>query len=152
MNSSRSLTFLATPWSIGLSIVAVLATAGFCLVAWRRSGYKRSVGVLESLRLATVGLAAVLLNQPEWIEEFRPEEKPSIVVLWDASPSMETRDVSRGEKTSAQPETRRETIEPLTRPESWAALADGMQVVIQPFSPRGAGHGTDLNPTHCAPV
>ena len=145
MNISRSLTFLATPWSVGLSILAVLATAGFCLVAWRRSGYKRSVGILETIRLASVGLAAVLLNQPEWIEEFRPEEKPSIVVLWDASPSMETRDVSRGEKTSAQPESRREAIEPLTRPDSWAILGEKMQVVIQPFSPGGPGRGTDLN-------
>ena len=87
----------------------------------------------------------MLLNQPEWIEEFRPEEKASILVLWDASPSMETRDVSRGEKTSAQPETRREAIEALTRPEAWKGLGEKMQVVIQPFSPRGPGRGTDLN-------
>lgn len=97
------------------------------------------------VRLGCVLLAAVLLNQPEWIEEFRPEEKASIVVLWDASPSMETRDVSRGEKTSARPETRREAIEALTRPESWKGLGEKLQVVIQPFSPRGAGRGTDLN-------
>ena len=144
MNATRSLTFLATPWSIGLSIVALAVTAGFCLVAWRRSGYKRSVGVLELIRLACVALAAILLNQPEWVEEFRPEEKASIVVLWDASPSMETRDVSRGEKTSAPPETRREAIEPLTRPEAWKGLGEKIQVVIQPFSPKGDGHGTDL--------
>jgi hypothetical protein len=57
---------------------------------------------------------------------------------------METRDVSRGEKTSAQPETRREAIEPLTRPASWSKLGEGMDVVIQPFSPKGSGRGTDL--------
>jgi hypothetical protein len=145
MNATRSLTFLATPWSISLSIVAILATSGFCFVAWRRSGFKRSVGVLEWLRLSCVSLAALLLNQPEWVEEYRPDEKASIAVLWDASPSMETRDVSRGEKTSAQPETRREAVEPLTRVESWKGLGDKLQVVIQPFSSRGAGHGTDLN-------
>jgi hypothetical protein len=145
MNATRSLTFLATPWSIGLSIVAVAATAVFCLIAWRRTGFKPSVGWLELLRLTCVALAAVLLNQPEWVEEYRPEEKASIAVLWDASPSMETRDVSRGEKTSAQPETRRETVEPLTHPEAWKGLGDKLQVVIQPFSPKGAGHGTDLN-------
>ena len=145
MNVSRSLTFLPTPWSLGLSAVAIVATLGFSLVAWRRSGYKASVGVLELIRLGCVLLAAVLLNQPEWIEEFRPEEKASIVVLWDASPSMETRDVSRGEKTSAQPETRREAIEALTHPEAWKGLGEKMQVVIQPFSPKDAGRGTDLN-------
>ena len=52
-----------------------------------------SMGLLELLRLALVALVAILLNQPEWIEEFRPEEKPAIAVLWDASPSMDTRDV-----------------------------------------------------------
>ncbi len=145
MSASRSLTFLPTPWSLGLSAVAVAATLGFGLVAWRRSGYRPAVAALESIRLGCVLLAAVLLNQPEWVEEFRPEENASIAVLWDASPSMETRDVSRGEKTSARPETRREAIEALTHPEAWKGLGDKMQVVIQPFSPRGAGRGTDLN-------
>ncbi len=105
MNATRSLTFAATPWTLGLSTVAVIATAALCLVAWRRSGFKRSVGVLELIRLACVAFAAILLNQPEWVEEFRPEEKASIVVLWDASPSMETRDVAKG---TALPETRRQ--------------------------------------------
>ncbi len=145
MSASRSLTFLPTPWSLGLSAVAVAATLGFSFVAWKRSGYRPAVAALESIRLGCVLLAAVLLNQPEWVEEFRPEENASIAVLWDASPTMETRDVSRGEKTSARPETRREAIEALTHPEAWKGLGDKMQVVIQPFSPRGAGRGTDLN-------
>ena len=145
MTATGSLTFTATPWSIGLSGVALVLTAGFCLVAWRRSGQKRSVGMLELIRFASVGLAAVLLNQPEWVEEFRPDEKASVLVLYDASPSMETRDALKGGKTSGQPETRREAIEALTQPESWKGLGNGINVVLQPFSPRGAGHGTDLN-------
>jgi hypothetical protein len=142
MTATHSLSFAATPWTLGLSTLAVVATAVLCLVAWRRSGFKRSVGVLELMRLAGVLMAAILLNQPEWVEVVRPEEKASIVVLWDASPSMETRDVARG---SSQPESRREAIEPLTRPESWSKLGNEVQVVIQPFSPKGEGHGTDLN-------
>ncbi len=74
----------------------MLATGVFCFIAWRRSGYRTSMGLLELLRLALVGLVAILLNQPEWIEEFRPEEKPAIAVLWDASASMDTRDATRG--------------------------------------------------------
>ena len=67
------------------------------------------------LRLALVGIAAVLLNQPEWVEEYRPEEKPAIAVLWDASPSMETRDVvDRRRADGSRPMTRREAIAPLT--------------------------------------
>ena len=103
MSVSRSLSFLWTPWSLGLSILLILITAGLCFVAWRRSGYSRSMGLLELLRLALVAIAAVLLNQPEWIEEYRPEEKPSVAVLWDASPSMETRDVVARGKSLLEP-------------------------------------------------
>ena len=115
MTATQSLTFVATPWTIGLAVVAALATAALSFVAWRRSGFKLSVGILELIRLACVIFAGLLLNQPEWVEEFRPEEKASVLVLWDASPSMDTRDVSRGDRTSAPPETRRQAVEPLTR-------------------------------------
>ena len=64
MSVSRSLTFLWTPWSLGLSILLILITAGLGFVAWRRSGYSRSMGLLELLRLALVAIAAALLNQP----------------------------------------------------------------------------------------
>src|SRR5207253_3071684 len=74
---ARSISFLGTPWSLAASLGVVLAAAGFCWVAWRRSGYRRSVGWLELLRLALIALAAALLNQPEWVEEFRPVEKPA---------------------------------------------------------------------------
>ena len=103
MNVSRSLTFLGTPWSVTLSIIAVLATGVFCLIAWRRSGYRTSMGLLELLRLVLVTFVAILLNQPEWIEEFRPEEKPAIAVLWDASASMDTRDAASAAEQGASP-------------------------------------------------
>ena len=103
MNVSLSLTFLGTPWSVAASIVAVVATAIFCFVAWRRSGYRPSMGLLELLRLGLVGTVAVLLNQPEWIEEFRPEEKPAIAVFWDASTSMDTRDVVHAGQATTPP-------------------------------------------------
>ncbi len=71
-------------------------TAGFCFVALaaqrlspRPWGCSSCCGWRSSLSSRSC------LNQPEWIEEFRPEEKPAIAVLWDASTSMETRDVVR---------------------------------------------------------
>ncbi len=142
MSVSRSLVLLWTPWSVAVSAAVVLVGAGFCFVAWRRSGYQRSVGALELLRLIIIGAAAVVLNQPEWVEEYRPEEKPAIVVLWDASPSMTTRDVA-AEGSSAR--TRQEAIAPLTDPASWSRLRERMNVVIQSFSPGRAGRGSDLN-------
>jgi hypothetical protein len=144
MSVTRSLTFLWTPWSIPASIIVVLVTAGFCYVAWRRSGYRPSLGLLELLRLGIVCVVALMFNQPEWIEQFKPEEKPSIAVLWDASPSMETRDVVRAGRTPNTPTTRSEAITPLTQASFWGKLRERMNIVIQPFSRAQVGHGSDL--------
>jgi hypothetical protein len=122
----------------------VAVTAGFCLVAWRRSGFRRSIAILELLRLALVSIAALMLNQPEWVEEYRPEEKPAIAVLWDASPSMQTRDVFEPGRTTAAAATREEAIAPVVDPETWGRLKERLNVVIQPFSSARAGQGSDL--------
>src|SRR5919109_3759803 len=107
---TQTLTFLWTPWSAGLSAAVVLLAAGLCLAAWRRSGYARSQGLLELFRLAIVALIALCLNQPEWVEEFRPTEKPAIAVLWDDSASMETRDVIEDNGDARSATTRRAAI------------------------------------------
>jgi hypothetical protein len=133
-----------TGWHIAISVVGVIVTAGFCFVAWRRSGYRRSLGLLELLRLTIVALAALLFNEPEWVEEFRPEEKPSVAVLWDSSPSMETRDFLFSSPSGAQPTTRREGIAPLHEPGAWQKLDEKMNVVIEPFALPQAGRGSDL--------
>ena len=112
MSVSRSLSFLWSPWSLALSFLFLLITAGLGFVAWRRSGHSRSMGLLELVRFALVAIAAAMLNQPEWVEEYRPEEKPSVAVLWDASSSMETRDVVSREKSSSSPRSRREAVAP----------------------------------------
>ena len=144
VNSTHTLTFLWTPWSVALSIGVVLLTAGFCFVAWRRSGYARSMGLLELLRLALVALMALLLNQPEWIEEFRPEEKPAIAVLWDASTSMDTRDVPLGSGARLGADLAARGDRSADRRGHLDTLRERMNVVIQPFSAPGPGHGTDL--------
>jgi hypothetical protein len=149
MNVSRSLTFMSTPLAVAISIIAVLATSVFCFVAWRRSGYRRSMGLLELLRLLLVTAVAILLNQPEWIEEFRPEEKPAIAVLLDSSTSMDTRDAIPGDTgpsaAAAAPITRREAIGKLALDSTWEKLRERMNVVVQPFAEPRPGHGTDLN-------
>jgi hypothetical protein len=144
MNVVRSLTFLWTPWSLAISAILVLVTAAFCFVAWRRTGYNRGMGLLELIRLALVTLAAIMLNQPEWVEEYRPDERPTVAVLWDDSPSMDTRDVIPGGKPPSSAKTRREAVSPFTQDSAWAKVRERMNVVIQPFSTARAGHGTDL--------
>ena len=100
--------------------------------------------MLEILRLTIVCLAAVLFNQPEWVEEYRPDEKPSVAVLWDSSPSMETRDFLQTGSSSSQPMTRHEGIAPLLDPAAWKKLEERMDVHIEPFSPPLPGRGSDL--------
>src|SRR5947209_8691953 len=96
MNATHTLTFVWTTWSAALSVVVVVIAAGLSWAAWRRSGHATSQGLLELLRLVIVTLIAVLLNQPEWVEEYRPDEKPALAVFWDNSTSMDTRDVPAG--------------------------------------------------------
>jgi hypothetical protein len=115
-------------------------------MAWRRSGYARSQGILELVRFTIIALMAFILNQPEWVEEFRPLERPSIVVLWDDSHSMDTRDVPQNTDAGSGSAlaTRREAIAKMVDPNSWASLRERMSVTLQPFSSPQPGSRTDL--------
>ncbi len=143
---THSLTILWTPWSATLSIMVVCIAAGLCWMAWYRSGYSRAQGWLELTRFAIVALIAFILNQPEWVEEYRPEERPSLVVLYDDSKSMETHDVANGpEPTSGSGlASRREAIAGMIDPKAWSALHERMNVTFQPFATPEPGSRTDI--------
>ncbi len=143
MNVSRSLTFLWTPASLAVSIIAVLAAAGVCFAAARRSGYRPAFVLIEVFRFVIVCVAVLLFNQPEWIEEFRPEGKPAVAVLWDGSPSMETRDVVLPGRAGTAPIARHEAISALITPSSWSQLQGTDGRVHRAFLVRKAGtrHG-----------
>ena len=138
MSITEHLTFSATPFSLALSAAVILFAGGLGYYAWRRSGYNSSIGMLELLRLAIVTLVTVLLNQPEWREEYRPDVRPAIAVLFDNSQSMETIDVvpaanpSKGNSSRAI--SRSEAIGPLVDPSTWTSLMDRLEVVIEPLS------------------
>ncbi|MCE9631788.1 MAG: hypothetical protein K8S94_13875 [Planctomycetia bacterium] len=145
MNGVAGLRFFTTPWTIGLSAALVAAIAVVAFLTWRRSGFAAGTGLVELLRLVIASVVAVLLNQPEWVEEYRPDEKPAVAVLWDASRSMDTRDVVSGGTASAGgPRSRRDAVAPLAASEFWAALTPRFDVVVEPFSPTPPGTGTDL--------
>jgi hypothetical protein len=145
VNSTHSLTFVCTAWSVALSAACVVVTAGLCWLAWHRRGYARSHGLLELLRLTIVCLLALILNQPEWVEEFRPLEKPVLAVLWDDSISMQTRDVPPGTGSGSTPLSRREAAAKLTDPAAWASLEGRMNVTIEPFATANEGRQTNLH-------
>jgi hypothetical protein len=145
MADYRTLTLFWTGWSVIVSVAVVIAAAALGFVAWRRSGFRRAIGLLELFRVAIVAAIAVLLNQPEWVEQYRPEFKPTLAVLHDASRSMQTRDAIDPRRKTAPPRTRAEAIAPLVEPAAWQAVGQQLQVVSQPFAEPIEGHGTDLN-------
>jgi len=128
MNSTATLSFSWTPLTILIAIAAVIATTAISFVACRRTAWRRSTVILESLRGIIVFSSVILLGGPEWIQQYRPDEKPIVAVLWDDSDSMLTQDVDQGAKS------RREAIDVLTKPETWASLSDRAEIRIQPFS------------------
>ena len=143
MTDFEGFRFFTTPWTLGLSLGLIAVAATICFLAWRQSGYATGQGLLELLRLAIVGLVAVLLNQPEWVEEYRPTDKPTIAVLHDASRSMDTRDVVSSGSASGDPRTRRDAIAELATSEFWKPLEERFRIEIAPFSPAPPAEGSD---------
>jgi len=143
LDFTRTLTFLWTPWSLAISVTIVLVTAGLCLMAWQRSGFAKSQGALEFLRLLIVILLAAMFNQPEWVEEFRPQEKSQVIIMVDDSPSMTTRDVE-SDVASTGRTTRKEAISALVDEAAWASLTARMDVTIQPFANDESSVRSDL--------
>ncbi len=143
--SEQALRFFTTPWTIGISIALVLAVVVVAFLTWKRSGFAVGTGFVELLRILIAGLVAMLLNQPEWVEEYRPDEKPTVVVLHDASRSMDTKDVVATDGSNAAgPRTRREAVAPLAESGFWKPLEERFQVVVEPISPAPPGTATDL--------
>lgn len=141
------LRFLWTTPTLVFSAVILVITAGLCFWSWQRSGFSKGMGILEFLRFALVGAALATLNQPEWIEEVIPEERPMIAVLYDESGSMKTKDVVDPAKPAEPPKARDETIKSLLNEEMWKSVDQRMDVVIESFAsdlPNPA-EATDIN-------
>lgn len=137
----ESLSFSTSPWLILVSVLACAACFALSWLAIRRSGYLRSVIGLEVLRSSAVLLGAILLNQPEWIQDFRSTQKPTFAILVDRSPSMQTQDVVLDKKATS----RESAVDELAKPEAWSELSKIANVVISDFPPKGIVDGTDLS-------
>jgi hypothetical protein len=132
--SDTELTFSWTPTTAVFGVALLLATAVFSFLIWKRSGYSAATGALEALRLLVVAAVALTLNQPEWRETFRPERRPVVAVLRDASASMATEDVPVSEPAGAAPRSRASLAAEIAAPEVWAPLRDQFEIVIEEFS------------------
>src|SRR5580698_5603846 len=127
--SGQSLVFTHTPMSLAVSAAFVLVIAWLAWVAWKRSGFRPVTGMLEGLRLLLALGIAITLNQPEWREIFKPDNKPELAVLVDTSRSMETRDMTADGTANAM--SRAEAEKPLMDIAAWREIAKKMDVTIE---------------------
>ncbi|MBX9655617.1 hypothetical protein K2Y11_18530 [bacterium] len=152
MKSTASLTFIWTPWSLAISLVVLVGVAAVCLLAWKRSRFSREQAIVESLRFLIAAVVVALLNQPEWVEEYRPDERPTIAVLYDNSASMTTRDVQEEGSTGPGLVTRQDAIKHIIDPSSWDSLRATMSIAIEPIGGGKHEEGSNLGePLHDAP-
>lgn len=93
------LSFSWTPQSVVVAVIAIGAILVISLIACRRSQWRSSQVILESIRIAIVVLMAILLGGPQWVEQTSPNRRPRVAVLWDDSDSMKTEDVVRNSST-----------------------------------------------------
>jgi len=137
-------------WTIGtliISVIVLIIAAVCCFISWRRSGYRRSMLWLELFRFVLITLVLITLNQPEFTQEIKPQEHPTLVVMHDVSGSMKTQDVINPKTPAEKPVTREAAVAPVIESELWKQLTGRMHVVFEPFSsqPPTGEKGTDLN-------
>lgn len=141
------MTFYWTPTTLIISLLVLGVTVACCLLSWQRSGYARSMGLLEILRFVLVLMAVITLNQPEMEQEVLPDEQPTVVVLYDTSESMQTQDVLDPDQSARAPLTRAQATEKVIDAKIWEPLKEQMEVIFEPFSSdlTNADQASDLN-------
>ncbi|WP_459557676.1 hypothetical protein [Lacunimicrobium album] len=158
------MTFFWTTSTLVISLVVMLIAIYCSWLSYARSGHSTKMLLLEGLRLTLIAMALITLNQPEYLEEIRPDKKPTLVVLYDTSSSMKTQDVLDPRNPTNPAQTRREVVDKVVTPPSpaegtieskeakpqldpkWAPLSEKMEVVFEPFSSelKDASQGSDL--------
>ena len=139
------LTFLATPLTLATSAAIVTLTAWLAFMGWQKSGYLIRVGILELLRTVIVAMVAVTFNQPEWLVQYQPTDKPTLLVLADESGSMATQDVSTTKSPTLL--TRGDWVDQILAQEALQAEDDRLDVVVERFSSQlqPSDSGTDIH-------
>ncbi len=140
------LSFVTSTWSILLGVLAVVVVGALGWMAWRRNNYARGSGMLEALRVLLVALVAITLNQPEWLEQYLPDEQPTLLVLSDTSGSMNTQDVLDPNSTAAPPRPRAEVAAELVG-QQLGLEETSLDVVFKTFSSTldQPAEGTDIH-------
>ncbi len=148
-------------WSFAAGLPTILlALAVLCGAAWlgytnwNRNDRRKSVALLESLRFALVFCLTITLLRPELVRKQQRTEKPEVAVLFDASQSMQTRDLL---DSTNKVMTRAAWIERIRSQKFLEQLGRNAKVTEEMFGkpeqsktnlnsgPQTAQSGTDLN-------
>jgi len=127
-----------------LAVAVCLLSATLSYIQWRRRGSGYRVMVMEALRLIIIALICMALFKPEIVREIPHVQPPEIVILRDASGSMQTRDVPGDGKAVL---TRAGWLQANTQPDRWKPLAAKGKVSVENFSAptEAPGNGTDID-------
>lgn len=143
-----SWSFAVSAGLLALGAVVLTAAAWLSWNIWQRNGRRRAVAWLEALRLVLVGLLVFSLFRPEFIEQLERRERPEVAILFDASGSMDTRDIVRSNTVAS----RAEWLAGQRAREFWRPLQTTARVSVGEFARPGAetppaAIGTDLHQT-----
>ena len=123
-------------WSFAASFIVILAGIGVLALAawlgwgnWQRNGRRGKVALLEVVRFVAVAMLAFTLLQPEYIRLIKRTDPPQVVILNDASGSMQTRDVV----STNDIVTRTAWIDTQNKSAYWTPLEAGSKVLAGPF-------------------
>ena len=135
------LTVAASTWVIVLGMIVWVGAGWLCVANWRRSGRRKSVAVLETLRFLLITLIAFTLLRPEFVQQLKRKENPEVAVLMDASASMTTRDIVLTNRAV----TRQEWLAQQHAIEFWKPLEKSAKVVVEDFSASDTTTNTAAN-------
>ena len=123
-------------WSFAASFIVILVGIGVLVLAawlgwgnWQRNGRRGKVALLEVVRFVAVAMLAFTLLQPEYIRLIKRTDPPQVVILNDASGSMQTRDVV----STNDIVTRTAWIDTQNKSAYWTPLEAGSKVMTGPF-------------------
>src|SRR5687768_13974300 len=117
--------FNTSPWALGVAGAFLLASIWFLFRSLRREGRDGAHVALHLLRLLIACAVAATLLRPERVVISKHTEQPRVVVLWDGSGSMNTKDVLTGDKATT---SRAAWLKEQVDAKFWAPLEKRYQV------------------------
>ena len=123
--------FNTAPWVVAVAVIFAAASAWFLVRSLRCEGRGGWMTALHILRFVIALGVAFTLLRPERVVIKKRTEQPRVVVQWDGSGSMETRDVLADGAAAAR---RAEWVKQQVDARFWAALEKRYQVTVEPFS------------------